>query len=749
MNWIRFLAATMFAASSMASELQLHFPSHVHAYVWRNWTLVPAERMAKVIGAKTEEVLRMGKAMGLSDPPPIPGLQERRSYLTVICRNWHLLNMEQMLATLDWKPEQFEDLLREDIAFPAKLGGRAPIGAALKYQPPDEATLKREAEIAAIVRSEFPSGVGRTSDPLFAFIERLSKPPPAPALDGLKAKPLFAPRYCYSYFAPYGDFSKDIDPFPDGYLARLADSGVDGVWLVGRMDKLAPFPWEPRPVLTTSIDENLANLRALVARAARQKIGVYLYLNEPRTMPLDFFKTHPELKGTASGQQACLCISTPEVKKYVVDSIAYICKAVPDLAGIFTISGSENLTHCWSHGNGSSCPRCAGHAAQTYAQANVLIQEGIGQSGTKAQLIIWDWGWPDGLAEQIISGLPAEAAFMSVSEWSMKIKRGGVDSVVGEYCISAVGPGPRATRNWEFARKHGMKTIAKIQANCTWELSSVPYIPAVENVARHAANLRDAKVNGLMLGWTLGGSPSPNLEVVEEIGNDANVTVEEALSRVAARRFGAEHAPAIVKAWKTYSTAFSEFPFHIQLVYDAPLQVGPANPLFEKPTGRHATMTGFPYDDLKTWRVQFPADVYISQFNKMADGFEQGVAELKRALPNTGVGEPFREELNVAETCAIHFRSVANQARFVVARDALAAGKTAAEAQPHLAELERVLRDEIALAKRLYAIQEHDSRIGFEAANQYFYVPMDLAEKVLNCRDLLERWLPEQLKLWN
>jgi hypothetical protein len=29
----------------------------------------------------------------------------------------------------------------------------------------------------------------------------------------------------------------------------------------------------------------------------------------------------------------------------------------------------------------------------------------------------------------------------------------------------------------------------------------------------------------------------------------------------------------------------------------------------------------------------------------------------------------------------------------------------------------------------------------FEASNQYYHVPLDLVEKALNCRDMLERWL--------
>ncbi len=80
---------------------------------------------------------------------------------------------------------------------------------------------------------------------------------------------------------------------------------------------------------------------------------------------------------------------------------------------------------------------------------------------------------------------------MSVSEWDLPIRRGGVDSVVGEYSLSAVGPGPARSGTGRWRDERGLKTLAKIQAANTWELSAVPYIPAVENTARHAANLRE------------------------------------------------------------------------------------------------------------------------------------------------------------------------------------------------------------------------------------------------------------------
>ena len=255
-----------------------------------------------------------------------------------------------------------------------------------------------------------------------------------------------------------------------------------------------------------------------------------------------------------------------------------------------------------------------------------------------------------------------------------------------------------------------MKTLAKIQAGNTWELSAVPYIPAVANTARHVANLREAGVDGLMLGWTLGGYPSPNLEVVAALGQ-AEGTPERAMEAVALHRFGRVLAPAVVRAWTTISEAFGEFPYHVGTVYDAPLQLGPANPLWEAPTGYRATMIGFPYDDLDRWRQVYPADAFAAQLDRVADGFAEGYVQLTEALPSEKLNPRRREhrefmaEQGVAEAASIHFRSVANQARFVQARSSLDGAHSTVEAAAACKSLGKILRDEIALARALYGIQ--------------------------------------------
>ncbi|MFO1499220.1 MAG: hypothetical protein U1G07_12635 [Verrucomicrobiota bacterium] len=727
-----------------------HFPDRLHAFVWRNWPLVPIARMAEVVGAAEAEVLELGRGMGLRPPPAITADQEQRSYITVIRRNWHLLPYDQLLQLLGWTAEHLAYILREDDFLFVKLGSSKPKCSPLRYARPGPAGRERARQIAQLLASQLPADWSQSTDPLFGFIRDLSSS--GLEREGTVAQPPSGgPRFCYSYFALYGDplLATDNDPYPEGYLRRLADLGVNGVWLQAVLTKLAPFPWTEESA--EERQTRLRNLRALAARAGKYGIGIYLYLNEPRAMPLRFYERHPELKGVSEGGYAALCTSQAEVRQAIEAAVTSLCKAVPELAGLFTITASENLTNCWSHGAGTNCPRCAKRAApDVIAEINRVIHQGIAAAGSRTELLVWDWGWQDEWAEAVISQLPAGSSLMSVSEWSIPIRRGGIDAVVGEYSISTVGPGPRARRHWQAARKRGLRTVAKVQAGNTWELSAVPYIPALENVARHVAGLREAGLRDLMLGWTLGGYPSPNLEVACRIATapDAdNLPLEERVARillaVADQRFGKAAAPAVVEAWRLCSRAFSEFPFDGGVVYNAPMQFGPSNLLWSAPTGYRATMVGFPYDDLDGWRQAYPTEVFIAQFNKVAAGFEQASAGLRVAvagLPlNTAQERAFRQEIDVITAAAIHFRSTANQARFVQLRDAARAKPT----HGLVSELRQVLESETALATALLAIQQRDARIGFEASNQYYYVPQDLAEKVLNCRHLLEAWLPE------
>ena len=155
--------------------------------------------MAKVINAQPADVLKLGKEMGLPDPQPISDSQWRRSYITIIKRNWHLLPYEQLLQLLDWTPDQLAYTLREDDFLFVKLGQLKPKCEPLVYHAPDAPTLARLGRIAEVVRQELPAGINPNPVPLFDFVRELSSPlseADKQAARDQAGKFRFSPRFC-------------------------------------------------------------------------------------------------------------------------------------------------------------------------------------------------------------------------------------------------------------------------------------------------------------------------------------------------------------------------------------------------------------------------------------------------------------------------------------------------------------------------------------------------------------------------
>lgn len=726
-----------------------HFPDRLHTFVWRNWESVSLERMAEVLDTTAKNISEIGYSMGLPTHVPPNSDYQQRGYISIIRRNWHLLSYEQLLTLLGWDAERLAFTLQEDDFLFIKLGNMKPVCPELRYVRSDESAKKRCAEIRAIVSSHFSDEFIKPSQRRFDFVRPLSTVDKKKVIQPVSTKNNEPIRFLYSYFGVYGDplLNLELDPYPEGLLQKLAELGVNGVWLHTVLRQLAPSSIFPE--FGDNCELRLANLRKMVDSAKRYGIKIYLYMNEPRAMPESFFKGREHLRGIRRAEQYTLCTSAPEVRQWITESLSHVFREVPELGGVFTITASENLTNCYSKWNASGCPRCSKRsAAEVIAEVNTAIAAGVWQGNPNAKVIVWDWGWADKWVEPIIDALPDNVYLMSVSEWSKPIVRGGVASEVGEYSISAVGPGPRAQRHWSLAKKRGLKTIAKVQVNCSWELSAVPYLPVMNLVAQHCDNLTKAGIDGLMLSWTVGGSPSPNLRLAKQFNSRPAPTVQQALSELAIDRYGSDAAGDVLDAWSKFSTAFTEYPFHIGYVYRGPTQYGPANPLYAEPTGYSATMVGFPYDHVNGWRAAYPAEVLAGQFEKLAAGWKKGLAVFDRAMGKTKTAVQNKntlDDLRIAEACYLHFKSVANQIRFTLARNALLSQSVSpAEKENHIAAIKEIAVDEIQIAKRLFVLTREDSRIGFEASNHYYYFPFDLVEKVINCEYILNNWLPQQ-----
>lgn len=737
--------ATLPLGSEIKPEAMPHFPNRLQAFVFRNWNLVPCAKLASVVGASEEQIIRMAKSLGLPEYKA-PKWGAGDLYITLIKRNWHLLPYEQLLELVDMTPERLNSVLREDDFLWVKLGQNKPRCEKLVYTEPTADELRQAHAIKQTMQRCFKPKEANDGKALFSFVDEIKH------VDKESSEKTVAPnngkslRFIYSYLTLYGDpLMGDKDIFAEGLLEKLSKSGVNGVWLHVLLRDLAPGG-EAFPEFGKGCEKRLSSLKRAVNMAAKYGIQVYLYLNEPRAMHRSFFensqvKGRLQTRGVREGDYYALCTSNEDVRTWIRDALSYVFTQVPGLGGVFTISGSENLTFCNSHGGWKQCPQCSKReGAEVTADANALIAEGVHRAAPDAKVILWDWGWNrHGIATDIISKLPQDVWLMSVSEWALPIERGGVKSKIGEYSLSAVGPGPRAKTHWECARQHGLKTAAKIQLNCSWELSCVPYLPVMDLIVEHCSNLAQCHMDGYLMSWSLGAYPSPNLKVPLYFDRTPLPTKEQVLDEMAVDRYGEKGAPLARKAWTQISEAYREYPFSGAVLYYSPVQIGVANLLRAQNSGYHASMTGFPYDDLKQWRSIYPADVFEEQFRKMASAFSKAIPLFEQAAMQVDKAHRagVMDDVHYVKVAQIQFESVANQTRYILLRDQAATATASDQKQALTSQMRQIVKREMQLSVALARLMQLDSKIGFESANQYLFVQNDLWEKVINCQHIL------------
>ena len=597
--------------------------------------------------------------------------------------------------------------------------------------PPDEAfTLKVRSDY---IQLSAPTELGLARG-LVELERRMSEsggPFLAPAKRNVH-QPAFSPRYVFPYFSLMTDvLGQDlIDPFPDGYLARLFHQDADGVWIYALLEDLVPSPVFGE--LSTGTADRLRRLRAIVDRAAKRGLKVYMYLNEPRAKPLAFFEKHPDAKGRTEGATAALCTSSEIVQKHLRGSFEKLFREVPGLGGVFVITASENLTNCYAHGLAIDCERCKARKPQEVVAESIrAMAEGTWAAAPEAKFIVWDWSWhsvlKDDACEDLVKGLPKNVILMADFERGTPIERGGQPRTCDEYSISVVGPSPRAKLRAEQAKRNGLGYAVKIQLSNTWECGHVPFIPVPGLLARKARAMRDLGVSTVMATWTIGSHPSPNTEAFSLVNWNGEITEEEALKRVALRRYGPGAVAEAVRGWTTMGDAFTEeFPFS-WAIYTGPFLHGPSLPWCRRPWGP-ATLLN-PRDGWKHWVNAYTPEGYAAQLRKLCDRWAPGLADLKTAAAKAA--GPRRRtadrDYGVAWMVDYTYRAFADGIDFYRARDG-----GDAEGMKKLAA--RQLVETTEAFRRVRA----DSRFGWEAELQYVYRPLDVLERLLSLDAVLD-----------
>ncbi len=675
-----------------------HFPTKHQTFIFRAYEYVGAGKIAKILNTSEEKVRQAALDMGLPENK-CTDIWLKKGYITIIRNLWHILPYSQLLELLEMDEQTLAIILKEEDFLDVKLSDK-PICEPVYWRELTDEEKIRTAQIKEIMQSISLDGVKP-----FDFKYTV------PQIE-FSGEEIFKTRMIYAFSGLYQHaFDVDSEDFcPDEMLEAYQKLGVNGIWTQGMLSQLTEFPFAPS--ISVGFKDRIARMQKFAKRLSRYGMKLYLYINEPRYMPDEFFQKYPQLQGHSQDDgHTCLCTSTPEVREYLKNGIASICKAVPEIGGFFAITRSENLTNCYSHSDNKeipcNCPRCKSKSvAEVISQTIGCMAEGAHSINPDIKFFAWSWGWNE-FSEDIIRSLPKDVILISQSELDMPFNIGGVEDKVIDYSMSIIGPGERAKSEWKLAQECGLETGAKVQVSTTWEASTVPALPVFPSIEEHISNLEKENVKHILLSWTLGGYPCANIAHAAKYFYE-NCTIED-------------ESTNIIEAQKDFAKAFKEFPFNIHVLYRGPQNAGPSNLLYETKTGYAATMTCFAYDDLNSWRSIYPTDVFEKQFEKLCNGWKKGLNKLSNIEEN--------ETKIMAEAAFCLFKSSLNQIRFIRARD-----------ERRFSDAITAAKDELQIAKRMLELMNKNAAIGFEAANHYYYSKGQLAEKIINCHYIIEKF---------
>lgn len=557
----------------------------------------------------------------------------------------------------------------------------------------------------------------------------------------------------------------DVDYYPDGYLNRLAHDGVNGLWLTIEFKDLCKTSLIAE--CSPDRERRLEKLRKTVAKCGRYGIKVFLFCIEPVAMdpgnPL--LKAHPELGGGTMGASTKLfCPFSEAAQTYLREAMHDIFSQVPGLGGLIDITFGERPTTCLSGAEVDwqlNCPTCSKKQPWEILTASLSAMErGMHEAAPDAKFISWLYVPESGTGTEYASlnpfseiarhTPPGVIVQYNFESGGRKLQL-GKERPAGDYWLSYVGPSDpfksvASAVSEAAAAGANVGMSAKIQACCSHEVATAPYIPVPSLLYRKYDAMRTLGVTSVMQCWYFGNMPSlMNRAAATELPFALEtVSEDEFLLNLARRDWGKVHAEQVVQAWRLFAEAYDNYPLTNAFQFYGPMQDGVVWPLHLKPV--HLPLA-------PTWKLEYPpsgdrigesfcgwhtyAEV-LELCRSMSDTWKRGL-EVLAALKPQYADDPERlRDISVAEALGIQFRSGYNILRFYDFREQLLYGpkekKTAI-----LQEMRSIVEEEMKNSSDIAVLCDSNPFLGFHAeAEGYKYFPAKLQWRVDLLRQLLD-----------
>lgn len=560
-----------------------------------------------------------------------------------------------------------------------------------------------------------------------------------------------------SYF--HQDILKAPEVYTDKELARIRESGHNGIWAHGLLREISDsdiFPEFNKPANKA----NLHSLNVLTERAARFGIDVFIYLVEPRCLSKtdSFWKKHPEIKGTAGNsamieyrEAYAMCTSEPEVLAFLENSTVNLFKNVPKLKGLVLVTASEHLHHClcfstpawpeiYKNQYPNLCPRCRDrNPVQLVSEIINRISRGALSANPKAEIIAstWDWNWYEKVPQRrLISSIDERVSLQVEFDYgSIKDDEEGSQRRNREYSLSFIGPSPDCVAYAKFLARKKRRFYIKLVLGTTHELATVPCIPVPHRVYEKVVRARALKPNGFM-GWTFGTVPCINLRVFEKLLAEKSLPEDKNrfLNDLALEYFPGCNPELVCKAWRFFSLAMDLYPSDNALFYYGPVNYSLAYKQHPGPVqGRPMTQTWLDLprdgDDLSVCCQQYPAEILAERFEEMSRRFQIGVRYYRSGLRNVRTSGK-DEGLANAEIIPLIFSSTANIFRTYLLKKDWGPG----QARP----FREIMRKELRLCTKALPLVRRNRLLGLHLeARTHMFSEELIREKIAHIKSLL------------
>lgn len=565
----------------------------------------------------------------------------------------------------------------------------------------------------------------------------------------------------------HGDILDAVKVHTNQELSEISSQGYNAIWLRGSLQELTSSKIFPE--FGKKHTNYLKILRCLVKRAAKYKIGVYIYVTEPLALPAKdkFWKNNKDVRGEKyywphenKGYYYALCTSTPKVRDYLEDSFYLLFKRVKGLAGIIAITASEYISSCYSHidvrGNylnkvlgvwksvkQMNCPRCRLRPAnEVIAEVLNTMSAGINRADPMAKLIAWNWSWdmfyPDPQKE-IIFNLDRNIIILSGFE------RGGSKEILGknrrinEYSLSYTGPSEKFKKVHALTRKTGHRLMAKLQVGTTHELATVPSMPLIGNLYKKVEYVKSKQIYGVMATWNFGNMRTLNTYAFGQAVKKKELNRTVFYNNIVRRYLKITQAkvPRFKKAWALFAQAMDNYPFSIAFLFESPVNYAPGHWLLPRKIkgtslGRSWMLDKNRGDDLGSAIKEYGLAKTIAGFGVVCRKWDEGTKIYETVLK--GRKEKYiKEEYYCALAIGHIFRSTLHLYKvYDLCRRW--------DKDKHTRRYLELCRKELRNCQSLYPLLVKDKRIGFHAECQgYMFDKNSVQDKINRLTKILER----------